>query len=108
MQTRSQAIQDRRGSEVFTSDHFKSTFLSLLFFTDQSVKFRIFDFEWIAQCPFLVTFGNFSRCLWRHSWISNEVKKYETGFFIMTADDDVVVKLEQVLLRDGIFRRDQI
>ena len=25
----------------------------------------------------------------------------------MTADDDVVVKLEQVLLRDGIFRRDQ-
>ena len=26
----------------------------------------------------------------------------------MTADDDVVVKLEQVLLRDGIFRRDQI
>lgn len=36
------------------------------------------------------------------------MKKYETGFFIMTADDDVVVKLEQVLLRDGIFWRDQI
>merc|ERR1719445_2055437 len=55
MQTRSQAIQDRSSSEIFTGDHFKSMFLSLLFFTDQSVEFRIFDFEWIAQCPFLVS-----------------------------------------------------